>query len=144
MPGQARASVAACPLCGDHDGITHVLGNCGHTTGMAMNTETLNAAVRPILRLMLEGSKSSRYMLADVGSTNKLGSVGPLDSRLPEWLVPTHILLQEGSDRDKLRPDVLMTSSIAAVQHEQVRQVQAPTPRANIHGGRLPCCYQTS
>ena len=54
------------------------------------------------------------YMLADVGSTDKLGNIGPLDSRLPEWLAPTNILLQRGLDRDKLRPDILMTSSTPA------------------------------
>ena len=83
MPGQARATDAACPLCGEHDGITHMLGNCSHPMMKAMYIDRHNAATRKILRLMLEGSRGSCYMLADVGSTDKLGNIGPLDSRLP-------------------------------------------------------------
>ena len=139
MPGQARATDAACPLCGEHDGITHMLGGCGHPMEMmlkAMYVEKHNVATCKILRLMLEGSRGNCYMLADVGSTEKLGNIGTLDSRLPEWLVPTNILLQSGLDRDKLRPDILMTSSTPATpwglspgdHREQAHQVQAPTP----------------
>ena len=106
MPGQARATDAACPLCGEHDGITHMLGNCSHPLMKAMYIERHNAATRKFLRLILEGSRGSCYMLADVRSTDTLGNIGPLDSCLPEWLVPTNILLQRGLDRDKLRPDI--------------------------------------
>ena len=114
MPGQARATDAACLLCGEHDGITHMLGNCSHPMMKAMYIERHNAATRKVLRLILKGSRGSCYMLADVGSTDKLGNIGPLDSRLPEWLVPTNILQQRGLDRDKLRPDILMTSGTPA------------------------------
>ena len=142
MPGQSRATDAACPLCGDHDGITHMLGSCGHPMMKAMYIERHNAATRKILRLMLEGSRGNCYMLADVGSTDKLGSVGPLDSRLPEWLAPTNILLQRGLDRDKLRPDILMTNitcNALGVQFQQTimskcTRCRHPPPWANIYG----------
>ena len=96
MPGQARASDAACPLCGDHDGITHMLANvayhicilpyiayhisvvnCAYPMIEAMYIERHNAATREILRLILEGSRGNCYMLADTGSTNKLRNTGP-------------------------------------------------------------------
>ena len=109
MPGHARATDAACPRCGEHDVIMHMLGNCGHLMMKAMYIERHNAATRKILRLTLEAPKATATCL-QIGSTDKLGSIGPLDSRVPEWLVPTNIL-ERGLDRDKLRPDILMTSS---------------------------------
>ena len=126
---------AACPLCGEHDGITHVLGNCSHPLMKAMYIERHNAATRKILRLILEGSRGSCYMLADVGSTDRLGNVGPLDSRLPEWLVPTNILQQRGLDRDKLRPDILMTSSTPATPWGLSSSIpsRTSTPGAGTH-----------
>ena len=63
--------------------------------------------------------------------------------------VAAHLATEVGSwkrglDRDNLRPDILMTStaatpwglssSTAADHHEQVHQVQAPTPWSNIYG----------
>ena len=135
MPGQARATDAACPLCGDHDGITHMLGSCGHPMMKSMYIERHNAASIKILRLMLEGSRGNCYMLADVGSTDKLGNIGPLDSRLPEWLVPTNILLQRGLDRDKLRPDILMTNvkSAMPLRLSSSRPARASAPGAGTH-----------
>ena len=53
-------------------------------------------------------------MLADGSVAGRLGNIRPLDSRLHEWLVPTSILLQQGLNRDKLIPDILMTSSTPA------------------------------
>ena len=134
MPGQARATDAACPLCGDHDGISHMLGSCGHPMMKAMYIDRHNAATRKILRLMLEGSNGNCYMLADVGSTDKLGNIGPLDSRLPGWLVPTDILLQRGLDRDKLRPDILMINIIAMpLGFSSSRPTRASAPGAGTH-----------
>ena len=155
MPGQARATDAACPLCGEHDGITHMLGNCDHPMMKAMYIERHNAATRKILRLILEGSRGSFYMLADVGSTDKLGNIGPLDSRLPEWLVPTNILQQSGLDRDNLRPDILMTSSTPAtpwglqlqqsITNKYTRCRHPPHGQTYMDSGsRLLCCHQIS
>ena len=54
----------------------------------AMFIERHNIAARMILKLLLEGSHGNCYLtLADVGSTNRLGDLGALDSRLPNWLV---------------------------------------------------------
>ena len=74
-------------------------------------------------------------MLADVGSTDKLGNIGPLDSCLSEWLVPTNILLQRGLERDKLRPDILMTSSTPATPwgFSSSSPSQTSTPGAGTH-----------
>ena len=121
----------------------------------AMYIERHNAATRKILRLILEGSRGSCLMLADVSSTDKLGNIGLLDSRLPEWLVPTNILQQRGLDRDKLRPDILMTSSRPAnalgAQLQQSFTNKYTRCRHPPHGqtymdsgSRLLCCHQIS
>ena len=65
MLSQARATDAACPLYGEHDGITQMLGNCGYPMMEGMYIERHNVATRKILRLMLEGSRGNCYMLAD-------------------------------------------------------------------------------
>ena len=63
MPGQARATDAACPLCGEHDGITHMLGNCSHPLMKAMYIERHNAATRKFLRLILKAPEAAATCL---------------------------------------------------------------------------------
>ena len=50
-------------------------------------------------------------MLADIGSEAKLGGLGTLDSRLPEWLPPDNALLGTGADRAQQRADILFTNA---------------------------------
>ena len=109
--GQGKALDARCPLCKEADGISHMLGSCNHAMMKGMYIERHNLAARKILRLILEGSHGNCYMLADVGSEAKLGGLGALDSRLPEWLLPDNALSDTGADRAQLRPDILFTNA---------------------------------
>ena len=53
----------------------------------AMFIERHNIAARMVLKLLLEGSHGNCYILADIGSTTRLGDLGALDVRLPDWLI---------------------------------------------------------
>ena len=75
---------ANCPLCGSHDGISHMLGSCTHPMMKAMFIERHSLAARMVLKLMLEGSHGKCYILADIGSTARLRDLGALDARLPD------------------------------------------------------------
>ena len=113
LSGQARATNADCPLCGDHDGISHMLGSCAHPMMKAMYIERHNAAARKILKLIMEGAHGNCYMLADVGSSSRLGNLGALDSRLPAWILTDQDLAAAGANRDHLRPDIMVVNRLA-------------------------------
>ena len=85
----------------------------------AMFIERHNIAARMILKLLLEGSHGNCYILADVGSTNRLGDLGALDSRLPNWLISDSELLCEGLCREALRQDILITTAQPPLPSEQ-------------------------
>ena len=116
MSGQARATNPSCPLCGEKDGISHMLGGCTHPLMTALQIERHNLASRKILRLLLEGALGNCYMVADVGSHARLGNLGALDSRIPTWLVSDIEASEHGADRQKLRPDIMITN----LPHDQL------------------------
>ena len=70
-----------------------------------------NIAARMALKLLLAGSHGNCYILADVGSTSRLGDLAALDARLPDWLVSDSDLMCEGLGREALRPDILITTA---------------------------------
>ena len=76
--GEGVATNANCPLCGSHDRISHMLGSCTHPMMKAMFIERHNIAARMNLKLLLEGSHGNYYILADIGSTTRLGTWAPL------------------------------------------------------------------
>ena len=117
--GEGVATNANCPVCGSHDGMSHMLGSCTHPMMKAMFIERHNIAARMILKLLLEGSHGNCYIWADVGSTNRLGDLGALDSRLPNWLISDSELLCEGLCREALRPDILITTAQPPSPSEQ-------------------------
>ena len=72
-----------------------------------------------ILKLLLEGSHGHCYILADVGSTTRLGDLGALDSRLPNWLMSDPKLVCERLCREALRPDILITTAQPPLTSQQ-------------------------
>ena len=84
----------------------------------ALQIERHNLASRKILRLLLEGALGNCYMVADVGSHARLGNLGALDSRIPTWLVSDIEASEHGADRQKLRPDIMITN----LPHDQLSQ----------------------
>ena len=48
---------------------------------------------------------------AYIGSTTRLGDLGALDARLPDWLISDSELVCEGLGREALRPDILITTA---------------------------------
>ena len=81
-----------------------------------------------VLKLLLEGS----HGMADIGSTTRLGDLGALGARLPDWLISDSgsdsELVCEGLGREALRPDILITTA----------QPPLPSPQ-NMHKSGHVC-----
>ena len=88
-----------------------MLASCTHPMMKAMFIERHNTAARMILKLLLEGSHGNCYILADIGSTTRLGDLGALDAQLPNWLVSDSELVCKGLCREALRLDTLITTA---------------------------------
>ena len=116
--GEGVANNANCPLCGSHDGISHMLGSCTHPMMKAVFIERHNIAARMVLKLLLEGSHGNCYILADIGSTTRLGDLGALDAWLPDWLISDSELVCEGGG-EALRPDILVTTAQPPLPSQQ-------------------------
>ena len=117
--GEGVATNANCPLCGSHDGISHVLGSCTHPMMKAMFIERHSIAARMVLKLLLEGSHGNCYNMADIGSATRLGDLGALDARLPDWLISDSEWVCEGLSREALRPDILITTAQPPLPSQQ-------------------------
>ena len=85
----------------------------------AIVIERHNIAARMILELLLEGSHGHHHILADVSSTTRLGDLGALDSRLPNWLMSDPELVCERLCREALRPDILSTTAQPPLPSQQ-------------------------
>ena len=85
----------------------------------AVFIERHHTAARMILKLLLEGSHGNGYILADVGSTTRLGDLGALDSRLPNWLVSDSELVCEDICRVALQLDILITKAQLPLPSQQ-------------------------
>ena len=106
-------------LCGSRDGISHMLGSCTHSLMKAMFIGSHNFAARMVLKLLLQGSHANCYILADIGSTTRLGDPGALVARLPDWLISDSELVCEGLSREALRPDILITTAQPPLPSQQ-------------------------
>ena len=76
----------------------------------AMHIERHNAAARLILKEILRGTKGNHYVVADIGSSEKMRGLGAFDNRINRIVSEQDMetLGYEPSIRDKLRPDILL------------------------------------
>ena len=80
-------STGQCPLCGSADSATHILGECpAHT---ALHIQRHDAVGRCILKHLRKGAHGGYYIIADVGSMEKLSPYGITEKRIPLWMMPT-------------------------------------------------------
>ena len=110
LPGLPVARTKACPLCSEDDSATHILNACKHPEMKAMHIERHNAAARLILKEILRGAKGNHYVVADIGSSEKMRGLGAFDNRVNRIVSEQDMetLGYEPSIRDKLRPDILL------------------------------------
>ena len=120
MPGWPIATDSMCPLCGEPDSQSHILGGCAHPEMKKMVIHRHDEAHRIIINAINKGNLGSFAIVADVGTAASLGNLGVHHKRIPEWVLPNSMLALHSQDpdtlRDKLRPDIMM---IELEQHER-------------------------
>ena len=79
-------STGLCPLCQRADSATHILGEC--PAHKALHIQRHDATGRCILKHMRKGAHGGFFMLADVGSMDKLATYGITHKRIPQWMMP--------------------------------------------------------
>jgi hypothetical protein len=90
MRNNGPPSSGQCPLCGMADSATHILGECpAHTP---LHIQRHDATGRCLLKHMRKGAHGGYYMIADVGSMDKLAPYGITEKRIPQWMMPTATL----------------------------------------------------
>ena len=86
MGNHGPPSTGLCPLCHRADSATHILGEC--PAHKALHIQRHDATGRCILKHMRKGAHGGFFMLADVGSMDKLATYGITHKRIPQWMVP--------------------------------------------------------
>jgi endonuclease/exonuclease/phosphatase family metal-dependent hydrolase/ribonuclease HI len=76
----------ACPLCGQPDSTTHILGECPEHKHLHIQRH--DSAGRCLLKHIRKGARGGDFIVADVGSRDKLVSHGITEKTIPSWLLP--------------------------------------------------------
>ena len=110
--GSPIATNDACPLCGQPDSRSHMLGGCLHPEMKKMTIFRHDEAHKMMLKGIIKGRMGSFLVVADVGKTEKLGPMGVHHKRIPEWVLPNSTLATRYEDvqeaRSTLRPDIMI------------------------------------
>ena len=87
-----------CPLCGQPDSGSHMLGGCTHPEVKKMVIHRYDEAHRIIINAINKGKKGSSLLIADVGTATTLGNLGVHHKRIPEWVLPNNVLARHSTD----------------------------------------------
>jgi hypothetical protein len=79
-------STGQCPLCQRADSATHIMGEC--PAHKALHIQRHDATGRCILKHIRNGAHGGFFILADVGSMDKLASYGITHKQIPQWMMP--------------------------------------------------------
>jgi hypothetical protein len=99
----------ACPLCGQSDSITHILGACSHRNMKAIYIKRHDEAGRKLVKLIRKGAHGGWFIAADIGAPAKLKQFQIQEKRVPHWLLPPPTISTtiEGTAAWS-RPDILV------------------------------------
>lgn len=70
-----RSDTTACPLCGQPDSQSHLLGGCSHAEMKSLYIARHHAATRAILLALCRGEQGGHVIQADVGTSTALSAV---------------------------------------------------------------------
>ena len=87
FPGGPIATSNACPLCGQPDSGSHMLGGCLHPRDET-DDDLRHEAHRMMLKGISKGKHGSSLIIADVGRIDKLSTIGVHDKRISNWVLP--------------------------------------------------------
>jgi hypothetical protein len=88
MRMEGPPSSGQCPLCGMADSATHILGEC--PAHKSLHIQRHDATGRCLLKHMRKGAHGGHYLIADVGSMDKLAPYGVTHKRIPQWMLPAN------------------------------------------------------
>jgi ribonuclease HI len=128
------SQTGACPLCGQHDGGSHIASGCQHETMKRMYTARHNAAGRQLLSCINKGSMGSQIYAADVGREELCLQDGTPHlhfNHVTQDLIPpppgasTKERKAHTTMLNRLRPDILLVERNGARSH--IRLVEFKT-----------------
>ena len=82
----------SCPLCGQADSTSHMLGECGDRDMKSIYIERHNEAARMILAEVLKGAGGNCIACADVGNADKTSHLGIDKTKIPATVIGDHTL----------------------------------------------------
>ena len=92
--------------------LSHMLGGCSHPEIKKMTIFRHDEAHRLMLKGIIKGKMGSFLVIADVGTTEKLRSMGVHHKRILEWVLPDSAMANTCEDvngaRTKMRPDIMI------------------------------------
>jgi len=103
MRGGPVAIDNLCPLCGQPDSRSHILGGCAHPEMRKMVIYRHDEAHRIIINAINKGRKGSFLIIADVDTAATLGNLGVHHKRIPKWVLPNNMLALHTTDPEGLR-----------------------------------------
>ena len=88
--GQPIAQSTRCPLpgCRGSDSATHIMLECTHPDMKKQHIARYDAMMRLLIREVTKGKRGSQYMIADVGTLDKLKEIGVHSKRVPSFILP--------------------------------------------------------
>ena len=113
FPGGPVATNDACPLCGQPDSGSHMLGGCSHPKMKKLTIFRHDVAHRMMLKgIINKGKMGSFLVIADVGKSETLRPIGVHHKRIPDWVLPDSVMATAHEDvqaaRGKMRPDIMI------------------------------------
>ncbi len=131
MRGGPVAIDNLCPLCGQPDSGSHVLGGCAHLEMRKMVIYRHDEAHRIIINAINKSRKGSFLIIADVGTAATLGNLSVHHKRIPKWVLPNNMLALHTTDpeglRTKLRPDIMMVE-LQELEHSIYQRAAGSMP----------------
>ena len=99
-------------ICNQPDSGSHILGGCLHPDMKKMTIFRHDEAHRLMLKGISKGKLGSSLTIADVGSAEKLSTIGLHHKRSPKWALPDSVIATKYSDvqisRNSIRPDIMI------------------------------------
>lgn len=133
LPGRWVATNMRCPLqdCQGKDRAGHILLEFTHYDLKKLHIARHNLMMRMLIQAFTKGQLGSHYLVADVGTSDKLKNIGEHNTRVPDFVLPdlhlrnsgmdpsacrVFLLHRTGDTTSKMRPDVMIVEMTTTKQ----------------------------
>ena len=143
LPGQPIAINIKCPLpnCQGDDSAGRFMLECTHPDVKKQHIARHDTLMRMLIRAFTRGKHGSHYLIADVGTMDKLKDIGVHSKRVPTFILPDshlpeanhkHKDCRADDNRHKMRPDMMVVEMTEREQRSYLPH-DASTGRALPH-----------